>query len=411
MNYKTIAYTIIGLIVAVLASGFAYFYTMVGMQTQQAIEPGEIVNVQIPNGKRDPLKIARPFYIEGATEAYTDINQRVTDVILSGIRENGAPQETSLVPLYKELFAFYDAHLGSEKEQAYLLNMANLLFNHGYNAKAFEEGVSESEAFGPIYKKHQAKLFTYKSKQSNIRGIMFDSTAPGLTYAAQKTIADMNDASYKLYPGAYSLLRKNLNTLQAESLLHQNYNTGKKYDPARWDQPLLGYFGPTHLDDLMNQMKPYFDGSAKLYEGAYGASFELHVMYATGVLWPKYQSIRADESKKAETERLLRDVVYHSNEMLKKTDEYNTGSLTYGYAIAAFLKSRVAFQEILPEADAKQIDAEALRIMETLIEGQGANKEFRYWIASLPQNGWMSRQVRLMGTKSPKVQTFLDGLK
>lgn len=411
MNYKIIAYTIIGIVIAVVASGFAYFNSMIGMQSDDTTITGDISDVTIPGGSQNDIQISQPFYIADATEAYRDLNDKVTSMIMLGIRSDGTPRQDALVPIYKELFALFDAHVGTVKEQAYMLNMANIMFNHGYNTKAFQEGVSESKAFGPVLEKHLETIAKYRPKQSNLKGVMFDSTTPGLTYAVQRTIADMNQASYDLYPGAYSMLRKNLNTLQAEVMLHQNYQTGKNFNPSRWDLFLINAFGPEHLDTMREEMKPYLNGSAQLYEGAYSASFELHVMYATGVLWPKYQSIIDDASKNTEKLQILNEVVDHTNQMMIKTDEFNTGLQPYGYAIAAFLKSRVAAQEVIPDEDASRLEDESIKIIEQLIKTQGENKTMLYWMSNLPRNGWMYRQLTGMAEKSPQVKDFVSTLK
>ncbi len=412
MKYQKIIYIFLALFVVVAVSVFLYIskFVVTSSTTEIPSSPVATGSTQEEQKKTLPaenLKIMTPFFLKQSSEEYKTLTFEYASLasgmaVASGVESKGQAIED----LYAKLFNFYANEKNSARERAYALNLATLVYITGFDAKLLERGVSHNPDFAAQFKKHLAYVKTLKPVNAGPTGVMFESGTPTMNYAAQKTMAYINSVSYDLYPGSYALLRNNLNNLQGDYLLNNSFVTGKKY--ANVGAMMLGVYGPNYFADLDKKVQGLI-AEKRLYEDTYASSYEINIMYASGVVWSKYQLVAGNPSKKQEAEKLLTEYVLYANRMVEASNEYNTGRLFYGYVLSAFTKSRASRENVFPEAKNAELVDEAqktlLKLMRTV-----KSKQLSYWIKNLPKTGWMYGELEFLTQGNEELKQFVQAL-
>jgi hypothetical protein len=409
MSFQKVIYTFLVLFLVAAGGVFAYLYSQLLNPAQQGTTSQQGTDdVTIPKAHVEKEKQSASFFIENASPEYARLHQRVTAIVTNRTNDEAMPSRATVVGIYTDLLTFYANEQHAPKERAFALNLLMLVYSIGFDGSTLKDGIAHTPEFVAKYNEHVAYAKKFKQKRVRTPGTMFDTVGdPVVSYASQMTMSDINARSFELYPNSHAGLREFNNKLQAATFFYNNFETGKKLEGA--DQIVADAYGKDYLSRTETKLLPYLS-DAKIYDGTYSSSYEIHIMYASSVLWVKYLTLNENPSLNAQAAEVLHQVVDQANLMEKRSDEYNTGRLFYGYALSALTKMRVASTGKLSKEENDALKKQAIVTFKRLIDTQAGNKRMVYWLAHLPKNGWMSNQMHNLAGLDSGIGTFVEYL-
>lgn len=401
-----VIYTILALFTAIVIGGSYYVYqnldSLMGEGTQIATDN---TSITVPTGSRDRVKIISPFWLRDGvgSESYRQLNTMVNGHITVNADMSVPAQRQLRVPVYKSLINFYRNESHDAKERAYALNLLNLIFLLGFDAETLQSGLADDATFSEEFAKNLEYAKSLRKKDDGAPGAMFGTGDAAMNYAAQKTMAFINNKALELYPSSYALLRSNINEVQAEWILYTNFFTGKKYKTAA--HIIQDKFGDAYYDDFQAKIDEHIEKNT-LYEDTYAASAEINIMYAQAFLWYRYELVRDNKALAKEARRILDQSLIYHDRMVTDTDEYNTGRLFYGYVLSALGKSRIAQTNVYSKEENEKLMKQA---EETLVKvfKTSKNKQMAYWLKNLPPRGWMKLELDRLASRNADIQSFV----
>jgi hypothetical protein len=409
-NTDFIKSVLIGLLVVVVTGAFiALGYLYIQMQREDAVE-NPVTNSSIEMKQtKDPsdIKITAPFYLKNASPEYTQLNLSANGFV-TDLSKPAQGLQKSKAALYASLLSFAGEQTRSKQERAYALNLVNLLFTLGFDAATLREGIAGNSTFKKSFDAHFARATKLPKKGGGMKGVMYNNGEVAMNYAAQKTMAEINDLSYSLHKTSYALLRKNLNTIQADSLLQGNFETGVSIDAGDVDQILAHNYGEAYIDSIDSQVGTFI-AEGTLYKDLYASSYEADIMYSTGVLWTKYLALPKDAANKQKRRTLLDEILKYNAHMVTISNEYNTGRLFFGYVISAFSTSRIAQINVYSDAEKKELQRQAAKGLLYILE-TSKNVQLGQWLKNLPKTGWMYREFERLSKQDAQIGVYFKAV-
>lgn len=412
MNNRNLLYIAISLVFIALLSGLVYFLYFQNTKL-------DLTNLNIDSsedtykGKENlsPGRVPDAFSILENPESDKYKQLRESFRALTNDSQNKTRTNQDFANVYKQAVdVFIDDKL-SNRERAYALNIFSLVYATNFNPDpVIDAFTGNSEIYGQ-YMTFLDQVSKYKKQPSaKTNGVMSNLGTPEKNYAVQKTIAYLNERAYDLYPNSYSLLRQNLNTVQADKILFNNYSLDKNY--RNYSEFIKDRYSKEYIDGIGQKLET-FKNQSTLYTGTFRAAYEIDIMISTGYLFPlKYLPIR--ENKDAESAKkkieVLREINIYANHILTTAARNNqVGSYFFPQAVSSLTKASIVKEGYLDQTESDSIQAEAIDIFKTLMSRKITG--FEYWLKNLPRGDGMDISLQFLMSKDVQIKNYVNSIR